>query len=398
MQKKNNFFSILRFTYSQGLKAKWFFVSTLCGLLIMLAVFNMNNIQKLFSGSSDTQNKIAVVNHTDGISSSDLLNEITFFAPEFEYNEETDIDTISKDLKDGKSDYDALIVFNKPGNNSTVYYSSKTSSAGIKNEICTIADNITKTMSAKGMGLNQKQINILLKTSMVDEINYSDNKISQQMIGMLFVIVLFMVIVLYGSTLSNSVVEEKTNRIVETLLCYVKPISLMFGKIIGILSLAITQILLFMVIGFVMSKIFIIPDIIAFSISHKLFIVLILNILLGYSIYACIFVASVSFADNPQDSTQLMMPGLILLLISYFVPYMLIGTSDISTLNLLSYIPFLAPISFVSLVSITEVTIPQIILNSLVQIAEILIVGFICSKLYVNGICGNKLLKGMKRK
>lgn len=398
MQKKNNFFSILKFTYSQGLKAKWFLVSTLCGLLIMLAMFNMDNIQKLFSGSNDTQSKIAVVNQTDSISSSDLLNEITCLAPQFDYKEETDTDTISKDLESGTTDYDALIVFNKPGNNSTVYYSSKTSSTVIKNGICTIADNIAKTMSAKEMGLNQKQINILLKTSMVDEINYSDNKISPQVIGMLFVIVLFMVIVLYGSTLSNSVVEEKTNRIVETLLCYVKPINLMFGKIVGILSLAITQILLFTVIGFVMSKIFIIPDIIAFSISPKLLIVLILNILLGYLIYACIFVASVSFSDNPQDSTQLMMPGLILLLISYFVPYMLIGTSDISTLNLLSYIPFLAPISFVSLVSITEVTIPQIVLNSLVQIVEILIVGFICSKLYVKGICGNKLLKGMKRK
>lgn len=398
MQKKNNFFSILKFTYSQGLKAKWFFVSTLCGLLIMLAVFNMNNIQKLFSGLGDTQSKIAVVNQTDSIKSSDLLNEITFFAPEFEYKEETDIDAISKDLENGKSDYDALIVFNKPGNNSTVYYSSKISSTGIKNEIRTIADNITKTMSAKEMGLNKNQIDSLLKTSMVDEVNYSDNKISPQVIGMLFVIVLFMVIALYGSTLSNSVVEEKTNRIVETLLCYVKPISLMFGKIIGVLSLAITQILLFMVVGFIMSKVFIVPDIIALSISPKLLIVLILNILLGYLIYACIFVASVSFADNPQDSTQLMMPGLILLLISYFVPYMLIGTSDISTLNLLSCIPFLAPISYVSLVSITEVTIPQIVLNSFVQVIEILIVGFVCSKLYVKGICGNKLLKGMKRK
>lgn len=209
MQKKNNFFSILKFTYSQGLKAKWFLVSTLCGLLIMLAMFNMDNIQKLFSGSNDTQSKIAVVNQTDSISSSDLLNEITCLAPQFDYKEETDTDTISKDLESGTTDYDALIVFNKPGNNSTVYYSSKTSSTVIKNGICTIADNIAKTMSAKEMGLNQKQINILLKTSMVDEINYSDNKISPQVIGMLFVIVLFMVIVLYGSTLSNSVVEEK---------------------------------------------------------------------------------------------------------------------------------------------------------------------------------------------
>lgn len=34
--------------------------------------------------------------------------------------------------------------------------------------------------------------------------------------------------------------------------------------------------------------------------------------------------------------------SLVILLISYFVPYMLIGTSDISTLNLLSYISFLS--------------------------------------------------------
>ncbi len=55
-------------------------------------------------------------------------------------------------------------------------------------------------------------------------------------------LILIMMMV-YGQTLMRSVIEEKTQRITETIISSVKPIELMMGKIIGICGLGLTQLI-----------------------------------------------------------------------------------------------------------------------------------------------------------
>ena len=55
------------------------------------------------------------------------------------------------------------------------------------------------------------------------------------------VFVLFLLIMVYGSNIANSIVEEKSGRIIETLLCYVKPLELLVGKVTGYLLGIVVQ-------------------------------------------------------------------------------------------------------------------------------------------------------------
>lgn len=63
------------------------------------------------------------------------------------------------------------------------------------------------------------------------------------MIGFLFSAVLFVILAVYGGMIMRSVVEEKSNHVVEVLVATVRPEELLLGKVLGIGGVALTQIL-----------------------------------------------------------------------------------------------------------------------------------------------------------
>ncbi len=63
----------------------------------------------------------------------------------------------------------------------------------------------------------------------------------QGLIGFLFSALLFLVLAVYGGMILRSVVEEKSNRVVEVLIRGVRPEELLLGKVIGMGAVALTQ-------------------------------------------------------------------------------------------------------------------------------------------------------------
>ena len=54
---------------------------------------------------------------------------------------------------------------------------------------------------------------------------------------------------LYGSQVMQGVVEEKTNRVIEILASSAKPFEIMFGKVIGIGAVGLTQVLFWIILA-----------------------------------------------------------------------------------------------------------------------------------------------------
>jgi len=63
-------------------------------------------------------------------------------------------------------------------------------------------------------------------------------------LGVVLAMLIYIVILTFGSQVMRGVVEEKSNRIIEVIVCSVKPFQLMMGKVIGIAMVGITQFLL----------------------------------------------------------------------------------------------------------------------------------------------------------
>jgi ABC-2 type transport system permease protein len=68
-------------------------------------------------------------------------------------------------------------------------------------------------------------------------------------IGYISGFIIYMFVFIYGTMVMRGVMEEKTNRIVEVIISSVKPFQLLFGKIIGIGLVGLTQIAIWIVIG-----------------------------------------------------------------------------------------------------------------------------------------------------
>lgn len=69
------------------------------------------------------------------------------------------------------------------------------------------------------------------------------------LIGTVVAFIMFFMVMMYGQMVMRSVMEEKTNRIVEVMMSSVRPFELMLGKIIGAGAVGLTQVLAWVVLG-----------------------------------------------------------------------------------------------------------------------------------------------------
>ncbi len=74
-------------------------------------------------------------------------------------------------------------------------------------------------------------------------------------IGFISGFIIYIVLIFYGAMIMRSVMEEKTNRIVEVIISSVKPFQLMMGKILGVSAVGLTQMLIWMLMTFVLSSV-----------------------------------------------------------------------------------------------------------------------------------------------
>lgn len=82
----------------------------------------------------------------------------------------------------------------------------------------------------------------------VTEESKSNNAGIATILGMIMGFIIYIVLFIYGTMVMRSVMEEKTNRIVEVMISSVKPFQLMLGKIIGVGAVGITQLLIWVIL------------------------------------------------------------------------------------------------------------------------------------------------------
>ena len=198
-------------------------------------------------------------------------------------------------------------------------------------------------------------------------------------IGMVFTMLIYMFIFVYGAQVMSSVVQEKTNRIVEVLICSVKPFELMMGKIISIALVGLTQfgIWLLLTIGLVVvagqflggsinpetmvnvqqmgdaaaiqqaSSELNFDNIMAMIMSvnpFELISYFIIYFIGGYLLYASIFAAIGSAVDNETDTQQFMLPVTIPIIFAIYAAIYGAQNPDGPLAFWCSMIPFTSPI------------------------------------------------------
>ncbi len=207
------------------------------------------------------------------------------------------------------------------------------------------------------------------------------------MVSMLLGMALYMFIALFCGMVMSSVIEEKASRVVEVLVSSVKATELMFGKIIGVALVALTQFVLWIaltvalvgVAGGLMGQDLLSsmsadptammaagdmggmastaleaasaedgPAVIISTLRNlpigTIAISFLLYFLFGYMLYASIFAAIGSGAENEGDTQQLQLPVTVPLLIGFFIAIYAFKAPDSAIVFWGSMIPFTSPI------------------------------------------------------
>ncbi|WP_431472066.1 ABC transporter permease [Nonlabens sp. SCSIO 43208] len=226
---------------------------------------------------------------------------------------------------------------------------------------------------------------------------------------------LMMFIIIYGNMLMRSVIEEKTNRIVEIIVSSVKPIYLMLGKITGTSLAGITQFLIWVVLGgtlaIVLSVVLgpdslqnpaneqlvnqvqtaseaqaFVNDILKLPIGQLIFLFFVYFIG-GYFLYASIYTAIGAAVDSETDTQQFMLPIILPLMLSIYVGFFSVIDNPHGTVAVtFSYIPLTSPIVMLMRIPFGEITWWEILISVSLLYASIIGVTYIAAKIYRVGI------------
>lgn len=153
------------------------------------------------------------------------------------------------------------------------------------------------------------------------------------------VIMMLMFLVLTsGQLLIRSVVEEKSNRVIEVLLSSCSARDLMIGKILGLSGLGILQMLLWGMIGL---GIALKTGADVFALQNVL--LSLVYFILGYLLYAGIFVAAGSPVTTEQEAQQITTYVSLLLVFPIVLAMPAMQNPDSLWIKILSFIPVLTP-------------------------------------------------------
>lgn len=213
---------------------------------------------------------------------------------------------------------------------------------------------------------------------------------------------------MYGSLVLRGVQEEKSNRIIEIMVSAVRPFELMFGKIVGIALIGLTQFFLWILLTMIFSVTIVsivgssgfnpLPDsgldgigiekiLSLFEGINFLFIIgiFIFYFIGGYLLYSSLFASVAAAVDNQTDMQQFMLPISIPLIISIvFISF--VTEAPHSSLSIwLSMIPFTSPIIMMGRIAF-GVPVHELIISMVLLVLGFIFTTWLASKIYRVGI------------
>ena len=208
---------------------------------------------------------------------------------------------------------------------------------------------------------------------------------------------LFMIytaLIMYGNMVATGVAEEKSSRIMEVMVSTVKPMELMFGKIIGVGALGLLQFVLWISTGLVMSaigKTGILARVLgsseslgAVSLSAVLWFGL--YFLLGYFFYASIFAAAGALVSRVEEVNQVVTLLMMFIIVGFLAAYVSFlnpnGTLAVAT----SLIPFTAPMVMFARIVLASPPLIEVIASILIMLVSIILGTWFSAKIYRIGI------------
>lgn len=405
----SKFLTIFSFTYRETIRNKGLIISTIITLIIMLGFFNMDKIMSLFKSNSTDNIMICEVNNNGAINNKlvnkELLSKINDDSYNFVIAKNIDeVNKVKSELESGDSKFKAILEISEVKDVSGKLYVNKSPGQELTNKVNSILSEIKIMNNMKKYNLSNEDYSKIMSPANLEVIQKGNSSNERMTLVYALVFGIYMITLTFGSMVANSVIEEKTNRIMETLITMAKPMELFFGKVLGVCAVGLTQILILLGAGFIMLKTsgFSMEVIESLNLNVSIILSFIFYFLLGYLTFSMLYAAVASLATSPQDVNSSMGAITMVFVVVFLIAMNCMFNIDTTFAKVMSYIPFASPLIMFERIVLSNVAFIEIIITTIINIGFIIIVGVISSKLYRRGTLhyGNKisLMKALRGK
>jgi ABC-2 type transport system permease protein len=159
-----------------------------------------------------------------------------------------------------------------------------------------------------------------------------------------FFFMMYFVILFYGMNVARSIIEEKTSRIFEVLLATIKPEELMAGKVIGVGSVGLTQVGIWLIAALGLSIYGSMGSDFAIKVTPAQGIYFVVFFLLGYTLYSGMAAALGAMTSSEQELQQMNIFLMLPLIACSGVIAKVMSDPDGLISKVFSFIPFCAPL------------------------------------------------------
>lgn len=240
----------------------------------------------------------------------------------------------------------------------TAYYGRNVGDVITRNQIEKRLNSAVRRQRLIAQGVKDQDIDSLsqsvdVKTYPVNEKGQEGAEDSGAGFAMVFIIafLIYITVLLYGQVVLGAIVEEKETRIAEILFSSVRPLHLMVGKLIGVSLMALTQLAIWAA-AFGAVAAYALPALATTGrvinlprLPAVFFVYFFLFFVLGYFIYATIYVLVGSMVTTTQEGGQMAMPIVFLLMAGLYMAFPVIRAPNSSFAFWVSMVPFFAPIT-----------------------------------------------------
>ena len=245
-----------------------------------------------------------------------------------------------------------------------------------------------------GAGLDPTKVKDLtkeldLKTIRLSESGEREDRGAAMILALILLMILYTSIIMWGQMVMTSVIEEKTNRVVEVMAAGVSPTTLLAGKLLGVGAAGLTQFLVWAISMFGVSVFgagiamgpFAMPEI-----TPVMLVSFVLFFLLGFLFYAALYASIGAAVNTVQEAQSLAFPVMLPIILAMVCFPAVLEAPDGALAVTMSMVPGMSPLIMFLRVVVLTPPLWQIALSVALLALGILGVLWVAARIYRVGI------------
>ncbi len=423
MKKRNSLagtFRIFRFTLWQTCSQKAWLVTTviigallLIGLpLLLLLTVNLEDDSK---ETNQPFRNVYVCDETEGDADYFVMTQDSAMEERIVYTMMENFDAAKEALEKADPDRSALLHITHSDNEYHLTLCLADETSITQDEAYALADSIEAFFPGilvQKTKLTPEQLNVYATpvVTITGQLNADGTPaeakdIATQIIEFVFpffvIMLMYFMVLFYGQSVANSVLLEKTSKLMDTMLTAVHPFALIFGKLFAVTFSAFLQILIWLLSGVfgciigMLAALDAVPDtsnpvvntLNTLSENQQIFtvqgiVLALLYIGLGILLYCALSAISGALASKAEDLGKTNYIFVMVLLFSFFMCLNTSGNSMISTAAWLNYFPFTAILVVPGQLLLGQMTVSQTVISMVIMIISIIAIVWLAAMIY----------------